>query len=795
MPKDRSRRHWLPLSPLGRKALADITRRKGRTLLVVLGILAGVGGLTAINVSADTLYGAFAYSAGKTPTPDIALGVSGVDATILPAVEAAANVKTAQLTDYYRTRWKIAATPGHADFQIVGYRDFSHMSLFPIQITSGHAPGPSEVVMETGDRVLQGFNLGDTITIDTPNGPASLKVVGTARALGHTTAAFTSTARAFMAASTLEAISGGESATEVQVQVVDASQKQATLQALKTLLAAHGVTVKYTYTLTDYWDPGPINGLFTILRVLSAIALLLTGFLIINTVTTLVSEQTQIVGTMKAMGATSGTVMRGYLASVGIYSLLGTALGLVAGLYGGYQLTLYLASIITLDLGPFSLAPWIVGLALLVGIGVPLAAALAPLWSGTRVTVREAMAAYGVSAGTSRAHLTLARRLVWVPQTTWLGLRGLFRRRGRAVLTLLALTLSSTAFLSIQTTTYSVNRFISQLFGQYDYDAFVGTRLRPYDEVRTALLAVPNVARVERFEQAVVQTHWGQVLLTGVERDAVLYRHTLLAGRWFDAGERQVIVISDTLANATSLHVGQTLTFSSQTASSSVARASWTIIGEAHDLNGGLGLKGVALTTVDDLNAFEQLDPTLASSFIVGAADRSPAAVNRMADALDETLSRQGLTPYVSTAAQQIHRNQTQFQILYVLLYAVAAIVAVVGILGLFNTLTTSVLERRREIGILRSMGATGWRVAGVFWTEGLALAGIAWLVAAAIGVPAAYGFVALISAVLLPIPFSFSPQALLATLAFILLSATLASIIPASSAARLRIAAILRYE
>jgi putative ABC transport system permease protein len=295
---------------------------------------------------------------------------------------------------------------------------------------------------------------------------------------------------------------------------------------------------------------------------------------------------------------------------------------------------------------------------------------------------------------------------------------------------------------------------------------------------------------VERFEQSEVQTQWGRILLTGVEQDAQLYHHTILTGRWFTPGERDVIVISDTLANATGKHVGQTLTFSNSTST-----ATWRIVGETHDLNGGLGLKGVALTTVDDLDAFEQVDSALAGSFILRAADRSPAAVNAMANALDETLSRQGLAPYVSTAQQQIHRNQNQFQILYVLLYAVAAIVALVGILGLFNTLTTSVLERRREIGILRSMGATGGHVASVFWTEGMALASISWLLAAAIGVPAAYGFVTLISQVLLPIPFAFTPLTLMVTLFFILLSATLASLIPAISAARVRTADILRYE
>jgi putative ABC transport system permease protein len=252
------------------------------------------------------------------------------------------------------------------------------------------------------------------------------------------------------------------------------------------------------------------------------------------------------------------------------------------------------------------------------------------------------------------------------------------------------------------------------------------------------------------------------------------------------------LVISDELASATGKHVGDTLTFSS---TGGDATATWTIVGEVHDLNGGLGLKGVALTTIADEHAFFGTDPNLAGSFMVRAADRSPAAVNQMADDLDNMLSRANLNPSVTTAQQQIHRNQNQFQVLYALLYAVAAIVAVVGILGLFNTLTTSVLERRREIGILRSMGATGWRVAGVFWTEGLALAGISWLVAAAIGLPAAYGFVTLISNVLLPLPFAFNPAVLGITLVFILVTATLASVIPAISAARVRIADTLRYE
>ena len=64
-------------------------------------------------------------------------------------------------------------------------------------------------------------------------------------------------------------------------------------------------------------------------------------------------------------------------------------------------------------------------------------------------------------------------------------------------------------------------------------------------------------------------------------------------------------------------------------------------------------------------------------------------------------------------------RQQQSWFVLYALLYAVALIVGAVGVLGLANVLTASVLERRREIGMLRAMGASGWRVARSFGAKG----------------------------------------------------------------------------
>jgi len=780
------------LTPLTQKAIGDITRRKLRTLLVVLGIVVGVAGLTAINITAHALTAAFAYSASERATSDVSIFLVSVDPSVARQIQAVPNVKVVQVQSFYGTRWKVKVAPGHVNMGITAYQNLQDVKLFPFQLTSGRLPGVGEIVMESSDRGLQPFKVGDVVSITTPSGLTPLTVVGLARTLGDLAATFSSFARGYMSEDGLAVATGITKPNDVEIQVVDKSKAPETARTVTALLRQQGDVVLGSDLPGNQFDPGPVNGLYVIMDVLSGIALILAGFLIINTVTTLVGEQIAIVGTMKAIGATRGAVMRGFLLTVAVYAVVGTALGLALGLFGGYQFTLFMANLITLDIGPFQVDPSVILLSAVVGLLIPFGAALVPLWSGTRITVREALSAYGVEGSPVRAdRMPVGAGWTWVPQTAWLGLRGLFRRSGRAVLTLLALTLSAAAFLAVQTTTYSVNDYLGKLFSQYGADLFVSTgQPQPLEQIRSQLLSVPNASVVERFSNREVNSHWGHLVLTGVEQTPTLYRRDILRGRWFTPGEKNVVLINEQLQQKTALRIGDAIEVTT-----GVKSKSFRVVGVLHDLNGGLGTIGVAMMSYDSWLAFFDLPSDRAGGFMVGTVDHAQAAVDTTANRIDDALVTQGLSPFVTTAQQNITRNQGQFQILYVLLYAVAAIVALIGILGLFNTLTTSVLERRREIGIMRSLGASGRRVASVFWVEALALSALAWVAATVIGIPAAYGFVSLIAAVLINVGFAFNPAALVAMLAFTFVIATLASVVPALAAARLRVAGILRYE
>jgi putative ABC transport system permease protein len=777
---------------LTRKSIKDVTRRKLRTALTVLGIAVGVMGLSAISVASAQVNASFQFSAHAANQPDIQLLTSPADPALAADLAAVPNVRRVETGSVEAARWAIPS--GHYPFVLGGVSDFQHARLTQIEIVAGNLPGPGQILLESSDRAVQQERVGDTITLVVRGQPQQLVVSGFGRTSGQPSASFLGRASGYMRQTDLEALVQTSGVNSFLVQVTDYGQRDATAQALTQVLAAHQVFVLgATVGHTDFGLSQITNGLLAVLQVVAVVALLLSVFLLLSTIMALVAEQVPVIGTMKAIGARRGQVMRSYLTSVALYGIVGTVVGLGLGILLGILLANYLSDLFTLDTSPLSVSPWLIVTSVLVGIGVPILAAALPIYFGTRVTVHEALSGFGLQGqgGAATHPIWLGRLFSFLPQTAQLGLRSLFRRRTRAALTLLALALSGACFLAVQTTSHSFGAFLDQTLQVYDADVFVFMpNPAPDMALQQVLGGVPGIARTERLAQDDVQSRWGGGLLTGVQPDAQLYQRHMVAGRWFQPGDSNVVVLSDKAAAASGLGIGGTISFHDDLHS-----ATWRVIGIARDGNDASLKLGVLLAPIDQVSAFRGLPPGYSDGLLVRSTSASLADVNALSAHLDDALSRAGYPASVSTRQQIVQRNDTQFLVLVVLLYAVSAIVALVGAIGLFNALAMSVLERRREIGILRSMGARGGKVAQVFWTEGLALGILGWFLAILLGIPAAYGFVQLLSHLIATLPFAFDPVSLVWMLAFILVVATVASIGPAWAARRVRIAQTLRYE
>jgi putative ABC transport system permease protein len=800
-----------------KKSLADVTRRKSRTLLVVLGIFIGVFGLTAINITQDQLFAAFAYSVGSQATqPDLVVDVDRLDPQLVPALLAVPNVKRVQEETTLTTQWHVSRAPGHVDLTIISYLDLQHIPLTPFELTSGRYPGAGEIVMEYGDVAIQPFTIGDLVTADTAQGTARLRVVGLARTPGVNPAT-TDSARGYMREAALQSLPaftdvatapplGPLRLAHIAVKVTSITQVSATAHVLGTVLQAHRVTVlgvSFPEPITAQLRQ--IDGIFTLLRILALLAVVMSGILLLNTVTTLMGEQTAIIGTMKAIGGTRRTILRGYLLLVGLYSLLATVPGLVLGILGGTQLASILARAIPLALGPLMVTPGLIALSLALGFGVPLCASLWPLWNGTRITVRAALAAYGINKGEGNGSLArLGQHLTWISQTTWLGLRSLFRKRASAALTLLMLTVAGTSFLVVQTAAGSVNETIGSAWTNIHADVEVYAN-ESYSQARAQVGTLPNVRRMERFGIAGAQTPWGKLGLWGFEPQTQIYHYQLTSGRWLREDDTNVVLLSDAVAAQTGLHAGSRLVVTSLGGNKSLT---WTVIGTLKEAVDSLGQIGTAVVPVNTLYQFEGTPAASAVAYanklLIQAKDRTPQAVSQLADQIDALGTNLILSGSVGRGAglgpvflvqDEALRHQREFYILYAVLYAVALLTGAAGILGLVSTLTAAAVERQREIGLVRAMGASSWRVAQVFWVEGLALGGIAWCLGALLGLPLASAFLQFFGRLVIPVDFVVDPLAFLVMLATLLLIVTLASVVPARRASRLRIADLLRYE
>jgi putative ABC transport system permease protein len=822
---------WLFSAQL-RKSLADVTRRKGRTLLVMLGIFIGVAGLTAVNVTDDALVSAFAFTQGYQATqPDFQLTVDRLDPVLLRELQSVPNVKAAQYISSFSACWQLSSTLDcTVSLDILSSPDLERLSITPFQVTAGRYPSPGigEIAMEQGDQSLHGVNIGDTVTLHVPGHAVQLQVVGLTRTPG-VDPAVTGNALAYMSDIGLQSVvntlgnpmdtgPGSQQIARyqhhIQVKFLRTSPQleSAAVTALQLILQRNGVRVLDSgfAPKVDASTLGTINGIFSLMRTLAFVALILSALLILNTVATLVTEQTAIIGAMKAIGGTRGAIIRGYLVSVGIYSLLATLPALTLGLYVGNHLAGALAPQIPLTLGPFAVAPWIVALSLAVGLGAPLLSALVPLWNGTRMTVREALSAYGIGVGQGRSILArLGGRFTWVSQTTWLGLRGLFRRRWRAALSLTTFSLAAACFLTVQTATTSVNDTISAVRAQLAADMTVDFHdATTYSLLADRLNALPNVAGIERSGGTNVSTSWGTLQVSGYEPDTQLYHYQLTSGRWLQDSDTNVVLLSDAAARKTGLHAGDSLTLTNNHGSNT--QLTLTVVGtikQSIDVLGWIGAAVLPVNTLYELRGTPAAQAaTTTEQIIIGARDRSLAAVNQLAAQVSAIVNPDGASTddpgyysgdggTVDTFHEYTTRRQGDAYVLYYLLYALALVVGVVGVLGLANALVASVLERRREIGLLRAMGASGRRVAQVFWVESLALGAIAWGAGAVIGLPLAYAFVQMFAAQVMPVDFYLDPLAFAVMLAAVLVIATLASIVPSWQASRVRIGEILRYE
>jgi putative ABC transport system permease protein len=533
--------------------------------------------------------------------------------------------------------------------------------------------------------------------------------------------------------------------------------------------------------------------------------LILSGILVLNLLTGVMASQVRQIGVMKAIGGTRGQVAGIYFSQALLLGIAALLLALPLGILGSRVLCRPLAVLLNFDITSFAAPLWVYLWAVTVGLLVPLLAAACPVWKGTAISVREALADFGVSRNTFGSSV-FDRMLAGVggrSRPLLLAIRNSFRRRTRLVLTLMTLAVGGIFFMSGINIRASMIKTIDHWLGSEKFDlniAFEGAY--PSEQIERAIKNTPGVVRSESWSiaEGLLAPHpgggrYGGDTLDG-ERFSVMavpsatkmIRLEIVEGRDLLPGDVDAVVVNTSLATTSpQMKVGSTVSFRM-----GPELTSWHVVGIAREFFFSPPVAYIPQAFMD------QRHPGMRTNALLLLDKTDPVSIDSVKDNLERSLKQEDVRILGSTSQADFRFAVDQHMLMiYVILVVISGIIMAVGGLGLATTMSLNVMERRREIGVIRAIGASSSTVWLIIVTEGVVVGVLGWALASL----AAWPVSKFVGAALVRLMFNstldflFQLQGLLIWLAVSVFFSAVASFLPAWSASKITVREALTYE
>lgn len=922
-----------------RKIFRDILSRKTRTFLVSASIFIGVLGVIALFTTRDLISQALddTIIPGEIAMIDLVVNASSADpdpqASIAflnqqtPESEAFAVLNDIEMVEgwaYYAINFK---KPSATDYEKAELRAYSSplqdAVLEPMQLNDGAWPvaGQNQVALEKRMADKYGFKIGDAIVFRTTEGEVTYTISGIIfhpySYRGFTGDIPGPDVGIYAQYDDAQAILKFNGFNRIVLRYQTFEQAQENLAAFQQILKDNTPYVTVTPLIEDPESNAQrenANIYAGILSLLAIMTMVVSGFLVINVINTIIAEQKQQIGILKAIGSSRLETFGIYSGIALMYGVFGTLAALLPGVWVGYLITSTLAPQLDILFEDFDWSPSAVLLGVGMGLVVPILAAAVPVLNGVRISIREAVTDLGI--GSQFGGGTIGKFIGTLPLPVSLrqALSNVYQKSGRLALTAITLTLTIAVFMGIVASTISVGRSVRGIFDRLEYQIVLQlNEVQSYEVVRQSLLDMPEIDQASPASLIFIEMPKGyvsfftgdeQIQVFGIDPETKTIKFDFVEGNaWEDDPQKSGIVISSSTANKLKVEVGDTLTFTvggqqvereilgidsgafdnanmrwdelsalaglranapvpnEYLLTGSVENITPTLVGMSEELLGFLadydaenpgvvisgGMAEAAKVSAGDRLAVTigeqtverpilavvpneqltanaaQIAPKLAdipaevilfgfndlvnitgvstdgaplpNGFYIALKDADADAdeTQKIMEAIEARLLEQG---YAGRYTNQVAAADGFVQIAVTrtsILGAGAILIAAVGAIGLLTTLSISVLERQKEIGVMRSIGAGAEVIGFQFMMEGLIVGFIAWVIA----IPLSYGAGYLLYDTLGvdPVGYRFPPYVLLIGLIGMQVIVAAASLGPSLNAARKTVSDILRYQ
>ena len=793
--------------PRWNKVLADLWDNKTRTLLVVASIAVGVFAIGTIISAYMILSEDIHVSYAAVNPANIEIMTDPFDDDLLSSVKEIPGVAEVEGRHNLSVSVIQDGEP-QQNLDLIAVKDFEKSKINMRDHVEG-SPIPSENELLIGYEPMRdpGYRVGDMLTVQIADGTIRympvVGIVADQTAVGD----FSASPVGYISEDSLVWLGERENYNRLYARVSNDSNDEEYIQgisdAIEDKLEKSGRQIYRANISKSNEHPfGDMAlAIFGILGALGVLVVLLSTSLIVNTLNALITQHLRQIGVMKLVGARSLQILGMYLLLILLYGIIALIISVPLGALAGYQLAQLMAFFMKANLQGFRVIPVAVEIQIMIALIVPLVAGFIPVNSGSKITVRRAISndRPGDQPTISGWWDRLGRLTRWLSRPVLLSIRNTFRRKGRLLLTLFTLTVSGAIFIAVFNVRASMQEYMEHLTQHFMADITLDFE-QPYriSRVQDAVFQIPGVEDIEAWSgaSAEVLDPSGDVvenlLIIAPPADSALLDPEMVAGRWLLPGDGKAIVISDAIWDTIpDLKPGDTLRLSV----SGGREDDWTLVG-VFSFTNFMG-DPLSYAPFESISGLQNMS-NQSSSYRLVTNDQSLDGQEKFSAALDRYLRARGFhVSSIQTGAETREQSAQMVNILVVFLLTMALLTAVVGSIGLTGTMGMNVLERTREIGVMRAIGAVDFAIMKSVVFEGAFIGLISWSAAVLVSFPISFLLLKIISEAMInaPIPLAFTLDGFLIWLGVVLALSVFASILPARSAARLTIREVLAYE
>jgi putative ABC transport system permease protein len=793
------------------KVIRDLTSDYSKNFMLVLAIAIGVFGIGAI------LGG---YSVIKREMTDNYRGTVPASATI----EIDGKI-TKGLVDSVKLFPGIAEAERHATlvarmkvgdkwyplllFIIDDFQDKRTNKVFHLSGASDPSTG-TMLAERTAFGMMQAKE-GEEIMIKTPNGsPQKIKLVGTVHDPGLAPAWQEQTGYGYITLSTLQLLGETQGFDQLRILVSENQYSKEHItekaQAVADQLKQSGYEVHEIQVPPPGKHPhqGQMSTVMIIFIIFSFLTLFLGSILVATSMATLMVKQIRQIGVMKTIGATSPQITGLYLVMITLLCIVALVIAIPLSRLAAAGFYNQIATLLNLEIRNSSIPLWVALLQVGSGIIIPLIAAAFPVIRGSRISVKNALDNHGVNQLSINKNSWAIKfsQLDFFSETFRLSIRNVFRQRSRLMMTLGLLAAGGAMFMTALNVSEAWNENLKRIYYQrlYDLEVKLNNSIVA-DSILEKIKSIQGVKAAEGWSHSptsiskgksfeVTQTYpdkgHGSFTMLALPVPTKLLNLTVVEGQWLTNSESNDVVLNQNARG--SFKVGDSISLSIDGKSTE-----WKVIGFTEDV-------GSPATAYVSLEVFSKLMNTSGQVKIlrIAYADRSKENAVRKNREVEALLEKENIS-ISSTIPVWLLQNAiaAHMKVLVNSLMAMAILMAIVGTLGLMSTMSMNILERTREIGVMRAIGATPKKIKNLIVWEGLLIGSLSIFIAHALSILLSTYLGRLIGnmAFRTPLSLTISIFALGIWVLIIVLGSYAATLYPARRASKITTREALAYE